>query len=178
MKFKCTERLARSLAVTCSAVTLAFGAATAGAENDEPGYRLAAIQDAAYGRMILADDFASAIDRLEDRSRGGIYGFYAANNLCVAYIKTGALDRADASCATAVDRISTMAEARDFDYEEAAAIRRFMAIALSNRGVVRALRGDRDLAAADFEKAIDIKSRLAEPGINLARLERTVNPGA
>ena len=181
MKFNRIERSARSLAVVCSTVVLAFGASTANAETEALTYRLSAIQDAAYGRMILADDFESAIDRLEDRSRRGIPGFFAATNLCVAYIKTGDLELAETSCAAAVEEITALVEARNPGYGEATdsmAVRRFMAMALSNRGVARALKGQHDLAAADFEKAIDIKSRLAEPAINLARLERVVTTGA
>ena len=94
MKFNRIERSAKSLAVVCSTVVLAFGTSTAGAETEALTYRLSVIQDAAYGRMILADDFESAIDRLEDRSRRGIPGFFAATNLCVAYIKTGDLEHA------------------------------------------------------------------------------------
>ncbi|MEE4163951.1 MAG: tetratricopeptide repeat protein, partial [Woeseiaceae bacterium] len=76
---------------------------------------------------------------------------------------------------------TALVDARSPGYGEATdsmAVRRFMAMALSNRGVARALKGQYDLAAADFEKAIDIKSRLAEPAINLARLERVVTTGA
>jgi hypothetical protein len=88
---------------------------------------------------------------------------------------------AETSCAAAVEEITALAEARNPGYGEATdsmAVRRFMAMALSNRGVARALKGQHDLAAADFEQAIDIKSRLAEPAINLARLERAVSTGA
>ena len=181
MKFNRIERFAKSLAVVCSTFVLALGTSTAGAETEALTYRLSAIQDAAYGRMILSDDFKSAIDRLEDRSRRGISGFFAATNLCVAYIKTGDLEHAETSCATAVEEITALAEARNPGYGEATdsmALRRFIAMALSNRGVARALEGQYELAAADFEKAIDIKSRLAEPAINLARLERAVATGA
>jgi len=181
MKFNRIERFAKSLAVVCPTVALAFGAATASAETEALTYRLSAIQDAAYGRMILADDYESAIDRLEDRSRRGISGFFAATNLCVAYIKTGDLDNAETSCATAVEEITALADARSPGYGEASdsmSVRRFIAMALSNRGVARALNGRYELAAEDFEKAIGVKSRLAEPAINLARLERAETTGA
>ena len=46
----------------------------------------------------------------------GIFGFFAATNLCVAYIKTGDLEHAETSCAAAVDEITVLAEARSTGY--------------------------------------------------------------
>lgn len=179
MKLKREVRHAARAAILCSAAVLALGAGPAVAD-DEHNYHVAAIKDAAYGRLITREKFGSAIDRLEGRDRKGIDGFYAATNLCVAYIKTGELSLADESCNLAVEKIETVlhARVRAESPAEAGGIRRFFALALSNRGVVHAVSGRPAMAQADFRAAEDLETRIKEPTINLARLSDSTAPGA
>ena len=104
MKRQYERKLARTGAGILSTIALVLGAGTAAAGETE-SYRVAAIKDTAYGNLILREEFDVAIARLERRDRKGIYGFYTATNLCVAYIKTASLENAEASCALAVDSI-------------------------------------------------------------------------
>ena len=178
MKRNYDRALVRKSTGICAAIALALGAGSAAAE-EATSYHVAAIKDSAYGRLILKDDFGAAIDKLEDRDRKGIDGFYTATNLCVAFIKTGELERAESSCSLAVDEIEKVL-ANELRYDSAAelnAIRKFHALALSNRGVAYAVNGDHDLAQADFEAADEIESRLKEPALNLALLASAATPG-
>ena len=178
MKRQYETKLARTGAGILTTIALVLGAGTAVAGEAET-YRLAAIKDTAYGSLILREQFSTAIERLERRERKGIHGFYTATNLCVAYIKTASLEAAAESCALAVDTIEDVLAARsDADSgAELHSVRRFLALALSNRGVMHAVSGQSAEAQADFEAAQAVESRLKEPSINLARHAASVTPG-
>ena len=171
MKVVDRNKNARTALGVCAAVALALGTGAAVAD-DTPSYRVAAIKDVAFGDRVLREDYEKAIDLLERRERRGIEAFYTATNLCVAYIKTGAQEEAEASCNSAVEQIEyVLAQRGRIDSPtEMQAARRLKAAALSNRGVAYAVAGQNELAHADFEAASKIESRLEEPEINLARL--------
>ncbi len=155
----------------CAALGLVLGAHTATAD-EMPRYRVAAIKGMAFGDRVLREDYDHAIELLERRERKGIDAFYRATNLCVAYIKTGALEEAKASCNSAVEHIEHFLDERgraDANREFEAA-RRLHAVALSNRGVAFAVGGQNELAQVDFEAASNMEARLDEPEINLAQL--------
>jgi hypothetical protein len=178
MKRQYERKLARTGAGILTTIALVLGAASAAAGEVE-SYRVAAIKDTAYGNLILREEFDTAIERLERRDRKGMAGFYTATNLCVAYIKTASLESAEASCALAVDTIEAVLASRvSTDTEsELKSVRRFLALALSNRGVMHAVTGRDAEAQADFEAARSIESRLKEPSINLARHSASLTPG-
>jgi tetratricopeptide (TPR) repeat protein len=171
MKLTDRKKTSSPMLRVCAAVGLALSAATATAD-DIPQYRVAAIKDTAFGDRVLSEDYNRAIELLERREGKGIDAFYRATNLCVAYIKTGALEEAEASCNSAVERIENFPAVRGTTHspQERDAARRLHAVALSNRGVAYAVSGQDELAQADFEAAGNVESRLKEPAINLARL--------
>ena len=80
----------------------------AAAEQDSPRLTVAFISDAAQGRIITREQYDRAIERLEDTGTDGIRGFYAANNLCVSYLKVGEAEKAQLACDTAVMRIQRL----------------------------------------------------------------------
>ena len=178
MKRQNEGKLARRGAGILATIALVLGAGTATAGEAE-SYRVAAIKDAAYGTLIMRKKYDVAIARLERRDRRGLQGFYTATNLCVAYIKTTALDNAERICTDAVDSIEAVLAARSRvdSGAELTSIRRYLALALSNRGVMHAVTGRDAEAQADFEAARDIESRLEEPAINLARHAVALTPG-
>ncbi len=147
---------------------LMFGATAANA--DDTGYSVSVIRDAAYGQLILDEEYDAAIEELEQVETRGLDAFYAATNLCIAYLKTGALPEAQANCDKAVQEIEAVLETRVSNhglYPETQRNRRaFLAIALTNRGVVQALDGKDVLAEADFVAAIEVRSRLDQPETN------------
>ena len=158
----------------CSvAATLSLIAVPAAADQDSPRLTVAFISDAAQGKSITREQYDRAIEKLEDTGTDGIRGFYAANNLCVSYLKVGEAEKAQLACDTAVIRIErlmkktqSVAKSRTLvnDYS------RLLAVALSNRGVVNFVNDKPEMARDDFEAAIETGSGIREAKINLARL--------
>lgn len=142
---------------------------------------VAYIENAAQGRNIDQENYAAAIDLLEDKTGDGIYAFYAANNLCVAQLKMGYLTEARVACDKAVSLIQAVIESprrlqwHDSLHEDR---ERFLAIALSNRGVVNAAVGRDTVARDDFSTAIAIDSGCSEAKTNLAWLKQRSASGA
>ncbi len=172
-------RLKKAVMTTCALASLVLGATAANA--DESQFTVAVIQDAAHGRTILAEDYQSAIDALQTVDAEGLEAFYVANNLCVAYLKTGELAKAKQSCDDAVLAIEAVLEARgtgtSLHAGSLAQRRSFLAVALTNRGVVRASDGESDMARADFRAAIEVRSRTERPETNLAHLTQLASLG-
>ena len=177
-----TKTFGMKHAVCGAVVLLSFAAGSAAADEAEsPRYTVSAIRDAAYGQKVMSNRIDVAIEKLEKTSSKGIHGFYVATNLCVAYLKSGAYDNAEKTCDLAVARISKELESEEALHGSRAAersYRRFLSVALSNRGVARAVNGDTKLAREDFEAALAIRSNAREPQINLSRLAQVATPAA
>lgn len=160
-------------------VAISITALPVAAETDVNHFTISFISDGAQGRNLSHANYEAAIKRLEHARAGGINGFYATNNLCVAYLKTGAFSKAEDTCTKAVDHISSIRK-----NERRSSYGAFMgssysdmkAIALSNRGVLHALNDELDLAADAFNAALQIESNVQQPEINLARLIEIAEP--
>lgn len=127
------------------------------------GYQMAAVSDRARGSAVLGGDYDEAIDDLGGQSRRR---FASSTNLCVAYTMTGDLEKATVECGAALK------------LSERAAVRRDIAVALSNLGVIKAVRGDVIGARQDFSKAISIHGELRPASDNLQRLSEASASGA
>lgn len=163
--------LSRTRAMALLAAVLLSGTARAG--TDDPVFTMNAIQDAASGKAILAGRYAAAIDRIDVTRGSAINRFFAANNLCVAQVKAGELAAAAESCDLAVASIRSAMDGLRSGLHYAPrelAYRKFLAIALSNRGVLHAVAGDPSLAHADFADAANLETPARSPEVNLARL--------
>ena len=163
------------------AAALSFIAVPAAAEQDGPRLTVAFISDAAQGSKISKEQYDRAISKLEDDPRTGLLGFYAANNLCVSYLKIGDAENAQIACDTAVERIEglidqtpTSASRYPFGNE----YERLLAVALSNRGVINYINDKPEQARDDFESAIEINSATREAQVNLERLEELASKTA
>lgn len=167
---KRTNVAVRLLAIAVAATQ--FGVASA--HEADPKFTLNHISDAAYGRKISSGEFDDAIQSITAAKRHGTDAIYASMNLCVAYVVTRDLENAANACDAAIvgteERLAEVLEHRSRHSSKAKAYRKFLAIAYSNRGVLRALGGTDDLARADFEKALALKAKLRAPKVNLARL--------
>ena len=155
------------------AAALSLFAVPAAAEQDSPRLTVAFISDAAQGATITKAQYDRAITVLEDASKKGVRGFYAANNLCVSYLKVGATEQAQIACDTAVQRIEQLIETAPTATRRSAfavEYERLLAIALSNRGVINYINDKPELARKDFESAIETGSGIREAQVNLARL--------
>lgn len=156
------EYNARKIAVAFACSALAFSV-SAGAEEQETPYTMTAIVDASFGSQVTAGDYDFAIERITAPKYHLRDSFEAKTNLCVAYTKTGAIGQATETCEAAVTEIQNRMR---FEMT-----RSDLALALSNRGVLRAVQGQADLARQDFVEAVSLKSGLAAPTTNLARLD-------
>ena len=153
-----------------TALILALLAATASQAAGNTGFRLIAFEDKAQGELVVNGEYAEAIAKLVPQSRSRSE-FARHNNLCVAYTKTAELDKAISACDKAVSmRDNTRAGAATYLNLEQIREARDKAIALSNRGVVRAISGDISGAALDFEESLRLHGRLSEPQQNLKLL--------
>jgi tetratricopeptide (TPR) repeat protein len=119
---------------------------------------MAVISDESQGRAILSGDYDTAISKM--------------TNLCVAYAKTKDLQKAIQACDAAVaDVTSQVSKNRLMANNKHPAMRRDLAIALSNRAVLFAIQGDLEMAQVGFKEAIKLGIGINEPQFNLFILE-------
>lgn len=177
-----SSQMKRKFAKTSCLVLLAFGASGAvvaeskdqlNDRSTDPRYTMTVIRDIAQGARVVKGDYAKAIAKITGR-RVTLNPFAEFTNLCVAYAKSGKIDAADDACDTALAII------RDPDWERRSGVmtgygeqarRKYLALALSNRGVLHAIRGDESAAEQSFDEAIKLDQRNTAPRVNLARLE-------
>ncbi|NNF18026.1 MAG: hypothetical protein HKN70_14875 [Gammaproteobacteria bacterium] len=160
-----TRKLPAALAIVA---TLACQVALA-TEPAPAAYRMAAISDQAHGDELIRGDYERVIEELESASVHRSAKFWVRNNLCVAYTLVKDVEKAMRACEEAVVLSRKVARSRDTLTEQNRL--RDIAVALSNRGVIRALTADMVSAKNDFETAIQLRVRLKEPVVNLAKLE-------
>lgn len=144
---------------------------------------MAVIIDSAHGKKVTSGHYEQAIDRLTRQGAGRGSRFEAHVNLCVAYVKTSEIQKASNACDAAIAKVKErehLAIRHRADRSEVAvAYKSDLALALSNRGVLKAATGDSDLARKDFLDAMQLETRLA-PMIrnNLERLNQMDNTQA
>lgn len=153
---------------------LALGASgSVFAESNDPRYTMTVIRDAAQGASVVSGNYQKAIARITNR-RVTPDPFAESTNLCVAYAKIGEIDKADAACDTA------LAIVQDPNWAHRSGVltghgektrRKYLALALSNRGVLHAIRGDESSAERNFDEAMQLDRKNDVPRVNLARLE-------
>jgi hypothetical protein len=150
---------------------LALSAWTLGAHADETSFELRYYENSPGGKELAAHDYAAAIEAASWVSPAAdpITALIGSTNLCVAYTMTGSFKAASKSCDAAV------ALARGVDAPAARTLAPDSATsrALSNRGVLRALRGDATGAANDLRAARKTIGSSQLPSRNLAHLERS-----
>jgi len=169
-KLTCFTRLSRPLALVAS---LIIAAPLAAEENDEV-YTMTVIVDAAHGSKVAAGKYERAIKSIT-AAKHSRDAYSKQTNLCVAYTKTGELDKATAACEAALaimldgrkSRSTYIAPARAGDLD-----RVYLALALSNLGVLQAAKGSTETARETFLEAVELDTGLSAPKINLARLAK------
>ena len=181
-----SSRMKRRFTQTSCLVLLAFGASgsvvaesngrsngQSDGQSNDLRYTMTVIRDAAQGANVVKGDYEKAVARITGR-RVALNPFAGFTNLCVAYAKIGKIDEADDACDTA------LAIVRDPNWEHRSGVmtgygertrRKYLALALSNRGVLHAIRGDESAAEQSFDEAIKLDQRNTAPRVNLARLE-------
>ncbi|HSD70141.1 MAG TPA: hypothetical protein VLB07_11340 [Woeseiaceae bacterium] len=138
-------------------------------EEASSAYRMAVIKDDAYGRMLLAGDYATGIAKISSYNKKRARTFAARNNLCVAYTLTQQFGDAAPACEEAL----TISErySRNSYSPLSPHGTRDQALAYSNRGVLRAVTGDFDGARQDFEFAATVNDDIDAATANLKWLE-------
>ena len=167
-------RLSRPLMLVAS---LAVALPLAAEETDE-AYTMTVIIDSAHGTKVAAGNYERAIEKITaaKRSRDA---YSTQTNLCVAYTKTGALEKATAACEAALTIMLDGRKSRSPHFAVAEqADRVYLALALSNLGVLQAAKGSTDKARATFLRAVELDTDLSAPKINLARVARDTAPSA
>jgi len=180
MKHASHYKPTRSLAPLVGAVSLALTATSGMAETNDPKYTMTVYEDYAHGASIVAGDYEQAIEKITTK-RVKNDPVRVETNLCVAYVKAGEVELAEKSCDAAVAAVEST---KQFDRRaigidtNAGARRRYLAIALSNRCVMKAVKGDLASAKEDFDMAMELDTRLAAAKVNLERLEIAVENAA
>lgn len=166
------EKIGTVTRVLC-ALSLAVACAPAWSDVNKPKYEMAVFTDAEQGSKILSGKYDQAIEKFNARSRPAD-SFHAQTNLCVAYAKSGNIKAAEEACDEAVVAAKSLKKVRattTYGGPSSSQIRaRYVAIALSNRGVVKAVQGDLEAAKQDFEAAMAQRSRISTIEANLDRL--------
>ena len=127
------------------------------AQEVEPAYTMTVIVDAAHGGKVAAGKYERAIEKITASKRARD-SYSRHTNLCVAYTKTGELDKATEACeaALAITR-ETRSPRRSYPglAHSEKANRVYLALALSNLGVVHAAKGNPEIARRTFREAMD-----------------------
>ena len=158
-----------------AAAAALFIAAPSQADDEDPRYTMTAIIDASFGHVVTSGRYQQAIEKITARQARARETFESQNNLCVAYTKVGELDNASVACDQAVaeirkrsERKSSTRRGRYADFSRSDRV--YLAIALTNCGVLHAVNGDLDDARRDFTEAAGIDVDIPQPQVNLSRL--------
>ena len=162
--------LSRPLVLAASLVA----AAPLAAEENAEAYTMTVIVDAAHGSKVATGKYEHAIEKITAAKRS-TDAYSTQTNLCVAYTKTGALEEATTACEAALAIMLDGRKSRSSYFAPAQAEkldRVYLALALSNLGVLQAAKGSTEMARATFLEAVELDTGLSAPKINLARLAR------
>ena len=151
------------------AALLLLASASLAQEETSSAYRMAVIKDDAYGRMLLSGDYETGIAKISSYNKKRAKTFEAKNNLCVAYTLTRQFDEAAPAC----DEALTISErySRHGYSPVSSHGTRDLALAYSNRGVLRAVTGDFVGARQDFEFAATVDDDIDVATANLKWLD-------
>ncbi len=162
-----------SIAKVMCVLSLAIACTPAWSDISKPNYEMAFFSDTAHGSKIQTGKFEQAIEKINARAKSA-NALHAKTNLCVAYTKSGNVEKATVACEEAVTAAKSFRKVRrsDLAVETPAQIRaRYLAVALSNRGVLKAVMGDYDAARADFDAALAQEAGVSSVRVNIKKLD-------
>ncbi|NNL55285.1 MAG: hypothetical protein HKP32_09050 [Woeseia sp.] len=174
MKTNAANNLKLPRAFTWLTVMLALAIAqtSLARTNEMPqAYTMMAIEDVAEGSLVTKGKFSEAIQKISEKELKFI-AFEANNNLCVSYTSLGDFDNATIACEAAVATRATAK--RNILRRLALSKRQFLhdkAVALSNRGVLRAVTGDLEGAREDFTNSVKLDKWLDDAKANLIYID-------
>lgn len=162
-----------TIAKVLFALSLSVACAPAWSDDSRPKFEMAVYSDAPQGMKILSGKYDQAISKINTKPSSADR-VHVKTNLCVAYVKAGNIDAADTACEEAVVAAESMNKVRTSSFigQSSAKVRaRYLAVALSNRGVVKAVRGDLEAAKLDFGAALAQRSGVSSVETNIEQLE-------
>lgn len=162
-------------AVATAALVLMSGATLAG-ETAGSAYTMSVIKNEAFGQTFLSGEYEKGIAKIQSYIARRAESFAAKNNLCVAYTLTGKFDQAAPACEAAISKSKQNGRQENSPlnpYDDS----RDLALAYSNRGVLRAVSGDIEGAIQDFEYAAEVNTDLVAAAENLAYLKAPDSSG-
>ncbi len=162
-----------TIAKAMCALSLAVACTPAWSDTGTSNYEMAFFSDSAQGSKIQGGKYDQAIEKMNAKVNAG-RELHVKTNLCVAYTKSGNIEAAEVACEEAVVAAKTFRKVRrsELSYETPAQARaRYMAIALSNRGVLNAVKGDLEAARADFDAALAQQAHVSSVRANIEKLE-------
>lgn len=160
------------LLATAAALVTALGLSSSAAAA-EPSYEMISYLDSPSGRLLAAGDYDGAIDLAMRRTHKGSpkHRLIERTNLCVAYTVKRSYFNARDNCEAALETARRL----DLDRSHRGFSRKHeTAVAMTNRGVLRAMSGDMSGAASDFREATAMSHATKAPDRNLAHLEANV----
>lgn len=170
-----TKRSFATAAAFVIAMLTAPLAALAATDLSSPAFTMTVFDDTSSGRKVVVGQYSAAIEDVNSSGRSADNNFELLTSLCVAYAKSGDLEKASSSCDAAIARVVKRKRAIIRNAQSrglgAQIYSRYLAVALANRGVLYAAAGQRQLAREKFEQALEMKTELTAPEINLARLD-------
>lgn len=155
------------------ALSLAAACTPAWSDTGKANYEMAFFSDSAHGSKIQSGKYDQAVEKITAKVHGS-GSLQVKTNLCVAYTKAGDIAAAESACDAAVAAAKTFRKIRrsSFAVETAAQTRaRYVAIALSNRGVLNAVKGKFEAARADFDAALAQQARVPSVRANIEKLD-------
>lgn len=169
-----TVNIRPALAAAIANIICLCASATLHAEELGQVYTLTAIEDLSFGEEVVAGNYETAIEGILGSLKSNPGGFEAQTNLCVAYTHSGEFSKAYESCdaaLTALERRIRRSKVSGFTpFQSRRVQEKYLALALSNRGVLRAVSGKPDLARKDLIRASGLKFGLDVADANLAKL--------
>lgn len=134
-----------------------------------PSYEILVVINRASGDLVAKGKYQRAIDLIA--AKPNAYHFATETNLCVAYSMLEEFDEAASHCDDAIQLAEKAANSVRNGRKRREEATNKWAHAYSNRGVLRAMRGDTNGATADFQSALALRADMRAPAHNLALLK-------
>ncbi len=159
----------RALQLACAAALLAGSAAHAGEQPHT--FELTAFSNGTGGAALSSGDYNTAIDQLAAHAHS-LDSDSISTNRCVAYAVTRQMDAARAACDAAVrdaqQQIASLPVSMSWARAE---YRDYLALAYSNRAVLKWISNDTAAAQADLKRAAAVAPKAEFVARNLTALQ-------
>ena len=137
-------------------------------EGQRIQYEMVVVKNHAFGNLVSKGKYQLAVNRIN--SSRNFVPYATATNLCAALTMLGEYEQAEPRCEEAIKLANKRPVPAPKGWKGINQLATQRAIAYSNRGVMRILRGNVNGAEEDFLTAIERKANLRAPAQNLAKV--------